>query len=436
MFTGRRDKARIDELEEELAFYRGMKETLREEMLWFSLDRSGHFRDADAEFLASTGYGREQLIGSSIEGYLLPVHMDNRHQQLLLDAIRSGKHWHGAMRLRKADGSDGWYRLIMYRAKSSEGGHESRALAVELTRTIRRSRQEGDLLLALHRSMAVIEFTPQGEILTANDNFLAAIGYQKDQIVGQHHKIFCDPQEAASEEYRLFWQRLGQGEYVSGRFRRLDHMGREIWLEASYNPIHNDDGELYKVVKFATDITERMQHEFAIAETSDVAYEISQKTDADASAGLEIIENTIETMTGLSDQMVQASQGVFDLNAQSEQVSALVSGIQGIAEQTNLLALNAAIEAARAGEQGRGFAVVADEVRKLALRTSEATREIIDVVGRNRQLTEQAVSLIEQSLEKVSEAGELSRKAGKAMAEMQAGAQEVVTTVSSLKSRL
>ncbi|WP_417596370.1 methyl-accepting chemotaxis protein [Oceanospirillum sp.] len=179
-----------------------------------------------------------------------------------------------------------------------------------------------------------------------------------------------------------------------------------------------------------------MQHEFAIAETSDVAYEISQKTDADASAGLELIENTIETMTSLSEQMVQASQGVFDLNAQSEQVSALVSGIQGIAEQTNLLALNAAIEAARAGEQGRGFAVVADEVRKLALRTSEATREIIDVVGRNRQLTEQAVSLIEQSLEKVSEAGELSQKAGKAMAEMQAGAQEVVTTVSSLKSRL
>ena len=113
-----------------------------------------------------------------------------------------------------------------------------------------------------------------------------------------------------------------------------------------------------------------------------------------------------------------------------------MESIRGIADQTNLLALNAAIEAARAGEQGRGFAVVADEVRQLASRTSSATEEIIKVVGDNKNLTEKAVSLIEHSMEKVHKALDLSAEAGHVMTDIQTGARQVVDAVSQFNNKL
>ena len=144
---------------------------------------------------------------------------------------------------------------------------------------------------------------------------------------------------------------------------------------------------------------------------------------------IEVVNSTIETMGELTAQMGKANQGISELNVQSIKVSDLVSSIRGIADQTNLLALNAAIEAARAGEQGRGFAVVADEVRQLASRTSKATEEIIQVVGDNKKLTEHSVLQIEISLEKAEKALGLSNKAGEVMARIQLGAKHVLDAI-------
>jgi methyl-accepting chemotaxis protein len=261
------------------------------------------------------------------------------------------------------------------------------------------------------------------------------MGYSKSQIVGKHHKMFCEPKEAESQDYRDFWKQLRSGEPVSRRFKRIDSRGETVWLEASYNPIHDDNGELYKVAKFATVITEQMNREFAIAETSDIAYEISKTSDADALTGINVIKSTITTMDELSEQMSSASKGIFELDTQSLKVAELVESIRGIADQTNLLALNAAIEAARAGEQGRGFAVVADEVRQLASRTSSATEEIIKVVGENKKLTEQAVSLIEESMGKAHKGLELSNEAGRVMNAIQAGSRKVVDAISQFNKK-
>ncbi len=109
---------------------------------------------------------------------------------------------------------------------------------------------------ALDRVQAIIEFDLDGTIVSANEKFLETFGYELDEIVGKHHRIFCDPEYAASAEYREFWQELGRGEAREAEFRRLGKGGKEIWLRASYNPILDKDGEPVRVVKFATDVTE------------------------------------------------------------------------------------------------------------------------------------------------------------------------------------
>ncbi|MBB1488375.1 methyl-accepting chemotaxis protein [Oceanospirillum sediminis] len=437
LFRNQKLQSRIDELEEELAVFHDMQNDLQAEMLCFSLDKKGSFLTTNERFLQSSGYSLGEITGKNLRDLVAEKSLNKEHCQKMFDAIHSGKHWHGALQLVTKDRREAWYRIIVQPMRHVKtDAVELRVYAVELTRTISQSREQEDMIAALNRSSAVIEFSLEGIILNANDNFLKSTGYNKSQIIGQHHRMFCDPLETESHEYQDFWRRLAVGEFVSGRFKRFARNGNIVWLEASYNPIHDDGGELYKVIKFATVITDQMNREEAISETSEIAYNISHKTDSDTSEGIRVLESTIQTMNELSVQMEDASKGIFELDSQSMKVSDLVESIRGIAEQTNLLALNAAIEAARAGEQGRGFAVVADEVRQLASRTSSATEQIIKVVSENKQLTEKAVLLIEESLTKVSKALELSNEAGQVMNDIQTGARQVVDAIGQFKKSL
>ncbi|NHI00516.1 chemotaxis protein [Oceanimonas doudoroffii] len=437
MFKSKKLQQRIDELEAELGLFHSMQQDLREEMIYFSLDQQGRLIDGNERLYESLGYSQGELLQRPLAEMIVPSAIDKPHCRQMLDAIRRGRHWHGALQLVTRAGREAWYRTIFQpRAGNNTGEVELAAYSTELTRTISRSREQEDMLAALNRSSAVIEFSLDGVILHANNNFLRAMGYSLGQITGKHHRMFCDAVEAESGNYRQFWQRLGAGEYVSDRFQRIDSQGNVVWLEASYNPIHDEAGELYKVVKFATVITEQVNRELATADTSDIAYDISKSTGENTLRGMEVLDATIETMNELSTQMRNAGDGIFELDTQSQRVSELVTSIRGIADQTNLLALNAAIEAARAGEQGRGFAVVADEVRNLAARTSAATEEIIRVVAENRKLTENAVSLIEQSMSRAQRALTLSNDAGNVMQEIQQGARQVVDAIGQFRQSL
>ena len=406
-------------------------------MLYIELNPGGRVNAINDLCSQATGYSIGELEGKSLESMMSQNALRKPAGQDMLGAIKTHRHWHGAVSFMDAKGQEMWVRGIVQPVDDANGNVRYIAFYMaEQTRNITLSNELRDMIAALHRSSAVIEFNLDGTIITANDNFLKGMGYTVEQIEGKHHRIFCTEQEANSEEYKHFWRDLSEGKLESGRFKRIDSRGNEVWLEASYNPIRNEDGNFYKVVKFATVITEQMQREFAISEAANVAFNISQETGEQARKGNEVLNATVKAMNELTTQMGNASEGIKDLDEQSQKVADLVKSISGIADQTNLLALNAAIEAARAGDQGRGFAVVADEVRQLASRTSSATEEIVNVVVENRKLTENAVQLIEAGQEKARDALEYSTQSGNAMGEIQSGANEVVSAIGQFTKRL
>ncbi|MCF5621032.1 methyl-accepting chemotaxis protein, partial [Pseudomonas syringae] len=306
----------------------------------------------------------------------------------------------------------------------------------DITQTVETAAENSAFIQALLRSSAVIEFDLSGHVLTANEQFLRGMGYNLTQIKGKHHSLFCDPQETSQTPYRDFWATLNRGEFVAGRFKRIDSNGREVWLEATYNPVHDAQGNLYKVVKFATLVTDQVAREDEVSQAASVAFEISQQTDISAQRGADVVQNTVDTMRKISEEMQSAASGIEALGKQSLLINSIVQTIGGIAQQTNLLALNAAIEAARAGEQGRGFAVVADEVRQLAGRTSAATEEIVSVVQQNQALADEAVRGMANSRAQAEQGLVLANEAGAVIVEIQEGAKQVVGAVGRFANQL
>jgi methyl-accepting chemotaxis protein len=298
-------------------------------------------------------------------------------------------------------------------------------------------------LTAINKAQAVIEFDLQGTILTANANFLQTVGYSLAEIQGKQHRMFAEEAYAASDAYRQFWAKLNRGEFDAGEYRRLGKGGKEIWIRASYNPIFDLNGKPYKVVKYATDITSEVKlreemkqliqnvtessHQFAesslmVSSTSQTLAAGSQSQSASIeqiSASTQELAKSIEGVRSRAAEtsrlagetkdiagegglaMSRAGEAMDLIKTSSEQISEILQVISEIASQTNLLALNAAIEAARAGEHGLGFAVVAEEVRKLAERSSGAAKEIS--------------LLIKESTSRVNSGVELSHEASTAL---------------------
>ena len=437
MFFSKSLQQENQQLKEELFSLKQAHESLDQDMLRLSLDCQGCITSANQNVETQLLFSEGSLLGTPLCDLVPDKAQQTEHFKSMKQCVQSNKFWHGALQISKGNGEEAWLRaLIQPIVDSSKQVTNIVVYASELTRTIKNSREQDDMLKALSRSMAVIEFTLDGYVLTANANFLNTMGYKADEIVGKHHRIFCEREEVDSQSYIDFWKKLSDGHFVSERFKRLSRDGSVVWLEASYNPIHNDRGELYKVVKFATDITAQVQQEQSMAQAAQLASDVSKETGTQTVQGQQVIGSTVEKMQMLSEQMSQASAAIDELKAHSAKISELVSSISGIADQTNLLALNAAIEAARAGEHGRGFAVVADEVRQLATRTNATTGEIVSMVDENLLRTTNAVELISQCQKEALQTLELSVAAGDVMNDIQVGASRVVDVVAEFNRKL
>jgi methyl-accepting chemotaxis protein len=421
----------------ELSMYRQMQKGIESQMVSLILDANSCIVEANDNFLKMLGYTAEQVRGKQLD-QLIPAYVKQLDcYRNLQRAVQNGESVVDKYRFLRSDGTLAWMRAVWQPIKDENGKLvELRCYGSDITDAVEVAAENAAFIQALLRSTAVIEFDLSGVVLTANDQFLRGMGYNLMQIKGKHHSIFCDPHDVGQAHYKEFWETLNRGEFVAGRFKRIDSGGREVWLEATYNPVHDAQGNLYKVVKFATIVTDQVSREEEVSEAASVAFEISQKTDVSAQRGADVVQNTVQTMRKISEEMQSASSGIEALGKQSLLISSIVQTIGGIAQQTNLLALNAAIEAARAGEQGRGFAVVADEVRQLAGRTSAATEEIVSVVEQNQALANEAVRGMANSRSQAEQGLMLANEAGAVIIEIQEGAKQVVGAVGRFANQL
>ena len=298
-------------------------------------------------------------------------------------------------------------------------------IANDITKQRNESLHFKNVLEAINRVMAVIEFDMSGNVLNANANFLNLLGYSLADVEGRHHSQFCRPEYSNSPAYKEFWQHLNKGEFISGEFERVAKNGQSVWLSANYNPIMDEHGKPYSVIKFASDITARVMR----TETEKTAHLLWAETDQQSINGQAVILEAISKMKSLSSKVGVASEQVQSLGTKTTQITSIVKTIKEISDQTNLLALNAAIEAARAGESGRGFAVVADEVRKLSERTANSTTEISKMINDIQAESQTVINSMVSSLTEVEEGVRLANDAGTAIHKIREGAQKVVSVL-------
>ena len=430
-------KKKLERQHEELTALRQLAELMSSEAMCIELDKDFRIISVNQRFAQALGCTADQLshwpMADIVPSYVSKLACFHDFRKAVATFQPIGDDY----RYLKSDGSLVWLHVRWYPLKSERGELLCiKGFAHDVTREVQAAKENQEFIDALERSTAVIQFNLDGTVISANKQFLQAMGYSANQIVGKHHSLFCTPETASSQEYKQFWQTLNRGEYVPSRFQRVDSMGRNVWLEASYNPVHDTEGNLYKVVKFASVVSEQVEREAEVREAASMAYAISQQTDISAERGASVVQDTVSTMERVAREVESATQGIEALGKQSLLISSIVQTISGIAAQTNLLALNAAIEAARAGEQGRGFAVVADEVRQLAGRTSKATEEIIHVVEKNQALADEAVKDMARSREQADQGLTLATQAGTVIVEIQKGAKQVVSAVGRFANEL
>jgi methyl-accepting chemotaxis protein len=374
----------------------------------FNLD--GTIIIANENFLKTLGYSLGEIQGKHHSMFVEPATRDTAAYREFWASLNRGEYQSAEYKRIGKGGKEVWI-LASYNPILDEKGKPFKVVkfATDVSEQKLRTADLAGQIAAIGKSQAVIEFNMDGSILTANENFLNALGYSLREIQGKQHSMFVDAADRDSAAYREFWVNLNAGKYPAGEFKRIGKGGREIWIQASYNPILDLNGKPFKVVKYATDTTAQV----IARKRSDSVRGMMETVAAGAeelnASVREISETMSKSRQTASEAVVRvdaADQQAQRLSSASESMGGIVELIGNITGQINLLALNATIESARAGEAGRGFAVVASEVKNLANQAKQATDKIGQEIGNLNGISADVVSAltaIKQSIQEVSE---------------------------------
>jgi methyl-accepting chemotaxis protein len=434
----------------------------------FKMD--GTIITANANFLKVMGYRLDEIQGKHHSMFAAPGVRDSAEYRHFWEELNRGNYQLSQYKRLGKGGKEIWLEAS-YNPIIGASGRPFKVVKFATDVTAQKA-EYADLagqVSAIAKSLAVIQFSMDGTILTANENFLNVMGYRLDEIQGKHHSMFAAPGVKDSAEYRDFWAKLNRGEYQASQYKRIGKGGKEIWLEASYNPILDLNGKPVKVVKFATDLSKRKSENAKLAadfesnvkalvdnlstssgqlqvtaqSLASSADQTTQQSATVSTASEELTASVNEISRQLADSNNVINAAVTEANKSEKLVQSLVNTaekignvsemIAQIAGQTNLLALNATIEAARAGEAGKGFAVVASEVKSLANQTAKATEEISTQIKEIQESSKTTATSIREITEVITRISQISTSISGAVEEQSAATREVSSNIISVK---
>ncbi|MBV9456472.1 MAG: PAS domain-containing methyl-accepting chemotaxis protein [Bradyrhizobium sp.] len=374
----------------------------------FKLD--GTIVTANDNFLKAMGYSLDEIKGKHHSMFVPQAERDSAAYREFWAKLNRGDYQAAEYKRIGKGGKEVWI-LASYNPILDEAGKAVGVVkfATDVTALKFKSADLSGQMDAIGKSQAVIEFNMDGTIITANENFLNAVGYTLGEIRGKHHSMFVEPAERDSADYRAFWANLNRGQYQAAEYKRIGKNGKEVYIQASYNPILDLNGKPFKVVKYATDTTRqvllRMGNERVRGMMESVAAG-AEELNTSVREISEAMTKSRETAQGAVERVGTADAQAQRLTNAAQSMSGIVEMINNITGQINLLALNATIESARAGEAGRGFAVVASEVKSLANQAKQATDKIGEEIASLNAISGDvagALTAIKQAIINVSE---------------------------------